>query len=163
MPIDISKLPNEQLETLVENHRRKGVTEGALYVAALAELGRRAGRGLDFKKSFAVIRTAAMEKRFVSYKELAEAGGADWSYSVRNRVIKHLWWLVHDAHRKGWPMLSAIVVNIQNVKSGEMEPETLKGFIASARHLGMLVTDEKKFLREQQSEVFAWASTLANQ
>ncbi len=49
MPIDVATLSDEKLETLVENHRRKAVTEGALYVAVLAELGRRSGRGLNFK------------------------------------------------------------------------------------------------------------------
>jgi hypothetical protein len=50
-----------------------------------------------------------------------------------------------------WPMLSAIVMNKQNVRSGAMEPETLKGFVGAARDLGYPVTDEEAFLREQQA------------
>jgi len=54
-------------------------------------------------------------------------------------------------------MLSAIVVNKPNVASGRMEPETLKGFIAAAKELGLSVTDEETFLRDQQRLVFEWA------
>ena len=54
-------------------------------------------------------------------------------------------------------MLSAVVVNKPNVASGNMEPETLKGFIAAARELGLSITDEKAFLRDQQRRVFEWA------
>jgi hypothetical protein len=53
--------------------------------------------------------------------------------------------------------VSAIVVNKQHVATGKMEPETLKGFIAAARDLGLPVTDEESFLREQQDRVFDWA------
>lgn len=53
--------------------------------------------------------------------------------------------------------MSAIVVNIQNIRTGEMEPETLEGFVAVARHLGIPVIDEQRFLRDEQHAVFAWA------
>jgi hypothetical protein len=157
MATDLAKLSDQQLKNIIDNHRRKGATESSVYVNALAEQARRMGRGLSFEKSFAVIRAAAQEGRFVSYKELADASGADWA-RVHYSIGGHLWSLVEYAHRKGWPMLSAIVVNKQNVGTGEMEPETLKGFIAAARELGFAVTDEKGFLREQQDRVFAWAS-----
>lgn len=61
------------------------------------------------------------------------------------------------ADRKGWPLLSSIVVNKPNVTTGKMEPETLKGFIAAARLLEKPITDEEGFLREEQERVFAWA------
>ncbi|MFZ1104525.1 MAG: hypothetical protein WAN86_17030, partial [Hyphomicrobiaceae bacterium] len=60
--------------------------------------------------------------------------------------------------RNGWPMLSSIVVNKDNVETGSMEPKTLKGFIGAARALGYTVLDEQTFLKEQQQEVFRWAS-----
>ena len=53
-------------------------------------------------------------------------------------------------------MLSAIVVNKPNVASGRMEPETLNGFIAAAQELGLSITDEETFLRDQQQLVFRW-------
>ncbi len=57
-------------------------------------------------------------------------------------------------------MLSAIVVNKLNVTTGEMEPETLNGFIRAARDLGYVITDERRFLREQQELVFRWGSII---
>lgn len=47
------------------------------------------------------------------------------------------------------------MVNTPNVATGEMDPSTLKGFVAAARELGYPVTDEQRFLREQQTRVFA--------
>ncbi len=76
---------------------------------------------------------------------------------VRYVMPKHLWGLVEYAHRKGWPMLSAIVVNKSNTMTGKMKPNTLKGFIRAAQTLGLSVLDEEAFLKEQQQKVFAWA------
>ena len=111
---------------------------------------------MDFDKSFAIIRQAAKEGRFVSYKELADASDTDWG-QVHYAIGDHLWNLVEYAHRMGWPMLSAIVVNKPNVTTGAMEPETLKGFIGAARLLEHDIGDEEAFLREQQKKVFVWA------
>jgi hypothetical protein len=132
------------------------MTADSVYVEALAEHARRIGKGLDFEKSYDAIRNSAVERRFMSYKELADASGAEWS-KVHYSIGGHLWSLVEYAHRKGWPMLSAIVVNKPNVACGNMEPETLKGFIAAAKQLGLSVTDERAFLRDQQRRVFEWA------
>jgi hypothetical protein len=42
-------------------------------------LEKRKGKGLDFEKSLSIILEAAREARFLSYRELADANGADWS------------------------------------------------------------------------------------
>jgi len=118
--IEVTKLSDEQLKNLIDNHRRKLATDSLTYLDALAEQARRSGQGLDFNKSFSIIRRAAAERRFVSYKELADASGADWN-RVHYSIGGHLWSLVEYAHRRGWPMLSAIVVNKQNVATGNME------------------------------------------
>lgn len=44
--------------------------------------------------------------------------------------------LIVYAHRKGWPLLGASVVNQKNPENGYMEPPTLKGFSEAARSLG---------------------------
>jgi hypothetical protein len=157
MPIDVAKLSDDQLKNLIENHRRQKAMAAPAYEDALREWQVRKGKGLDFDKSFRIIKAAAREHRFLSYKELADASSADWG-QVRHSIGGHLWALVEFAHRKSWPMLSAIVVNKPNVSSGTLEPETLKGFIGAARLLGHVVTDEEAFLRRQQDKVFAWAS-----
>jgi hypothetical protein len=159
--IDIVKLSDQQLKNLITNHRKQKQTNKSIYIDALADQARRAGHGLDFDKSFEIIRQAAAERRFVSYKELADGSGADWN-RVHYSIGRHLWSLVEYAHRKGWPMLSAVVVNKQNVDDGRMEPETLKGFLAAARELGYSITDEENFLREQQRRVFEWAGALSS-
>jgi hypothetical protein len=69
----------------------------------------------------------------------------------------HLGDLIEYAHRRGWPLLSAIVVNQKNVETGDMEPRTLKGFVTAAKELGYVFTDGETFLREQQEAVFQWA------
>jgi hypothetical protein len=154
--IDVAKLSDQQLKNIIANHRRQGATDRALYLEALEEEARRGGKGLDFNKSFEVIQYAAQEGRFVTYKELADASGADWN-QVHYSMGKHLWSLVEYAYRRGWPMLSAIVVNKQNLATGRMDPDTLKGFIAAARDLDFSIVDEESFLREQQRRVFEWA------
>jgi hypothetical protein len=131
-----------------------------MYLEALRELQIRKGKGLEFDKSFRPIKAAAQEHRFLSYKELADASGANWN-QVHYSIGWHLWDLVEFAHRNDWPMLSAIVVNKSNVGSGTMEPETLKGFLGAARELGHQVVDEEAFLREQQARVFEWADSEA--
>jgi hypothetical protein len=148
---------DQQLRNVIENHRKNGKLHEPYYLAALDELARRKGHGLDFQKSFELIRKAAAGKRFLSYKEMADASGSDWS-KVRYAINTHLGDLIDYAHGKGWPLLSAIVVNQQNVATGDMEPATLKGFVAAARALGYAVTEDVAFLRDQQRRVFEWAA-----
>lgn len=149
---------DQQLENVVRNHRARGKLDAPYFLEALEELARRKGNGLVFARSLDLIRIAAAERRFLSYKDLADGSGADWS-RVRYAMNRHLGDLIQYAHGKGWPMLSAIVVNQQNVATGAMEPETLKGFAEAARWLGYSVHDEKTFLEEQQRLIFAWAES----
>ena len=157
MQIDVATLSDDQLKNLIANHRNKNATASPLFREALNELERRRGKGLDFEKSLAIIRSAAEQGRFLSYKELTDESGAEWTH-VHYSIGANLWQLVEYAQLKGWPMLSAIVVNQLNVKSGRMEPETLKGFIGAALQLGHHpIIDAQAFLREQQELVFEWA------
>jgi hypothetical protein len=156
MPIDVLKLTDKELENLMENHRRKDATNHPIYMDAMRELEKRKGGGLEFDKSYNLILEAAREGRFLSYKELADGSGADWG-KVHYSLGSHLWKLVKYADLKGWPMLSAIVVNKPNVSSGKMEPNTLKGFIRAACELGYEVINDEAFLKEQQDRVFEWA------
>jgi hypothetical protein len=158
MAISVSNLSKEQLRNLIENHRRKKATDSPTYIEALQELEKLTGKGLDFEKSFQAILGAAKKQEFLTYKQLADTGGAEWN-KVHYALGGHLWKLVEYSHYKRWPMLSAIVVNQQHRATGDMEPETLKGFISAARLLGHVVTDQNEFLRARQRAVFSWAST----
>ena len=75
----------------------------------------------------------------------------------------HLWVLIDYAKRRGWPMLSAIIVNKQHVGYGSMEGPTLAGFVEAARALGYNVIDGPTFLREQQELCFDWGKTQDEQ
>src|SRR6516164_5134951 len=152
MAIDVETLSVGELENLIQNHRRKRATDALLYVDALRELEKRKGKGLDFDKSLSIILEAAKGRRFLSYKELADASGADWG-QVHYAIGEHLWRLVEYADRKGWPLLSSIVVNKPNVTTGKMEPETLKGFIAAARLLEKRIIDEEGFLGRTRARI----------
>jgi len=157
MAIDVATLSVDQLENLIENHRRKGATDAPLYMNALQELERRKGKGLEFERSLSIVLGAAKEQRFISYKELADASGAEWN-QVHYAIGEHLWRLVEYSHRKHGVLFSAIVVNKPNVGTGRMEPDALRGFVAAARLLDYPVT-EQAFLKEQQARVFAWAKS----
>jgi hypothetical protein len=156
MPIEVENLSVGQLGNLIENHRRQQATDAPLYLDALREFENRKGKGLDFHKSMEIIRRAAEEGRFLSYKELADRSGVGWG-QAHYAMGDHLWKLVEYSHRMEGVLLSAIVVNKTNLKTGKMDPETLTGFIGAARLLGYPVVDEKAFLKEQQARVFAWA------
>jgi hypothetical protein len=156
MTIDVANLTVNELRTLLANHRIKARTDAPLYVEALAELARREGKGLNFEKTKEIVLRAARESRFVSYKDLADASGVDW-VQVRYAIGGHLFQLIEYAHLRGWPLLSAIVVNKPNVATGDMEPSTLKGFVGGARALKIPIADEIMFLREEQQRVFSWA------
>lgn len=154
--MNVFELSDTKLQNVIDNHRRHGETGLPLYREALEEREKRRGKGLEFSKSLSIILGAAKTRRYLSYKELADASGANWS-QVHYSVGGHLFNLIEYCHRMGWPLLSAIVVNKPNVSTGEMEPETLKGFVGGVRALGITVHDEKHYLQEEQARVFAWA------
>jgi hypothetical protein len=156
MAIDVVKLTIDELRSLIVNHRHKARTDAPLYLEALAELARREGKGLNFEKTKEIVLNAARDGRFLSYKELADASDVDWG-QAHYAIGGHLFQLIEYAHLRGWPLLSAIVVNKPNVATGEMEPSTLKGFVGGARALNISVTDELAFLSAEQQRVFAWA------
>lgn len=156
MAIDLKTLSVDQLKNLIDNHRRKGVTDTPLYLEALRELGVHKGNGLEFNKSLSIILCAARHRKFLSYKQLAKESQVDFN-KVRFAMNGHLWDLVEYSHRKQGILFSAIVVNADNVATGEMDPPTLMGFVGAARALGYPITDDEAFLREQQARVFAWA------
>ncbi|MGO8089604.1 hypothetical protein AB9E29_21010 [Rhizobium leguminosarum] len=154
--MEVSEQDNEGLQNIVDNHRRLGQTQRPAYLAAMEELSRRGGNGLSFRKTLMAILAAAREERFISYKGIADQSGAEWS-RVHWAMGKHLGELLEYAHRRGWPLVTSIVVNQLHVETGQMKPESLEGFLSMARSLGFEVTDELTFLIDQQQNVFKWA------
>ncbi len=155
MAINLVEKTDQEISNLIINHRSKGLTSSPLYLAAEAEQARRNPSVLEFERSRAFILAAARERRFIGYGQVAEASGATWS-QARRAMPAHLWTLVSHAHDKGWPMLSAIVVDKPNIATGKMEPPALKGFIRAAHDLGRrdIDVDGEKFLRNEQERLF---------
>lgn len=113
---------------------------------------------LSINKTYSAIRDAARDRRFITYGELAEASGVEWK-KARRPLPHQLGRLVEIAHGRGWPMLSAIVVNKGQVDTGNLEGESLSGFLAAAKLVGLEVNDPQTFLKDQQQAVFEWAAT----
>lgn len=152
---DVKTLSDDGLTNVINNHRAKGATSEPHYIEALAEQARRKHSGLDFDTTIKVLTDAAKRSMFVSYKQLADASGTEWS-KVHWSVGPHLDSLIEYCHRRGLPIFSAIVVNQTNVNDGTLEPDSLKGFIAGVRGVGINVTDGESYYREEQQRVFDW-------
>ena len=112
---------------------------------------------MEFKKTLNLLWKAARQRRFVTYKDIADANGASWN-KVRFAMIGHLFDLNQGAAHRGIPMLSAIVVDKIHVKTGRKEPSGLKGFVEGARLLGFPVDDPEAFHMAQQQACFIWAA-----
>lgn len=111
---------------------------------------------LDINKTYGAILAAAREGRFVTYGELAAASGVAWKNAHRP-LPQQLGRLVEIAHARGWPLLSAIVVNKDQVATGALEGDALKGFLAAAEMVGRQVDDPQAFVRAEQKAIFDWA------
>lgn len=111
---------------------------------------------LDINKTYAAILSAAKQRHFISYGDLADASGVPWS-QARRPMPQQLGKLATIAHEKGWPLLSAIVVNKENLQSGHIDGTALEGFLSAAKMVGLTVDDPQAFVRDQQQKVFDWA------
>jgi 5-methylcytosine-specific restriction protein B len=112
---------------------------------------------LERGRSFAAIRAAAEARRFLSYGAVAAASGLAWQ-AARRRMDPHLFALCAWATGRGWPLLSAIVVDQKSVAAGALGGRPLIGFARAAERCGRIVGgDAAAFLAEEQARVFAWA------
>lgn len=111
---------------------------------------------LDPQKTYAAILDAARQTRYLSYADLARANGLVWN-RARYLMPRHLDMLVQTAHKRGWPLLSAIVVRQDSLETGRLEGSAREGLIAAARRAGIEVGDPEKFVAAEQQKVFEWA------
>ncbi|MGM0561148.1 MAG: AAA family ATPase [Pseudomonadota bacterium] len=112
---------------------------------------------LDIEKSYKAILEAARNHRFISYGEVAEASGVPWN-KARRLMPTVLDRLAREAHARDWPLVSAIVVNKENLEEGTLDGSALEGFLAAAERLGIEIKDPMQFVRDEQQKVFAWAT-----
>ncbi len=112
---------------------------------------------LDMGRSLAAIRAAAAARHCLSYGAVAAASGQPWS-AARRRMDPHLYALCRMATERGWPLLSAVVVDQPSLPHGAMRGRPLIGFARAAERCGRIVgPDAAAFLAEEQERVFAWA------
>jgi hypothetical protein len=157
--MNLNDKTDDQIETLIRNHERKGVTGTELYKALLEERARRNSVGLKIDESLAHLIEAAKVGRFTTYGDLAAASNVPWQRArhAMNGQGGHLDNLLDVCHARGMPLLTALCVNQQSVATGELSADSMKGFINGAKRLGYKVTDEAAFLRECQQASFSWA------
>jgi 5-methylcytosine-specific restriction enzyme B len=117
---------------------------------------------LDLNKSYKVILEQARQGKFVTYGKVAEASGVEWK-KARRPIPPHLDNLVRIAHERGWPLITAIVVNKENLETGRLEGESLSGFLSAVKKLDLTVDDPQAFLHQQQKAVFQWAKTAPDE
>lgn len=152
-----------QIDQWIANHERKQATNLPLYAELLEERARRGQEksNLNVNKSIALLQTAAIEQRCVSYGDLAKESGVDWN-RARHRMNGpggHLDQLLDVCHARKLPMLPALCVNQSGLKTGELEENALKGFADGARRLGFAVHDERAFHHKRRDECWAWGKS----
>lgn len=117
---------------------------------------------LSINNSYRAILRAARAGHFVAYGDIAAANDVDWS-RARRPMPAHLDRLLQICHTRGWPLITSLVVSRENLASGRLEGESLSGFIAGVRRLGISIDDTSAFLHEEQQKVFAWARTAPDE
>lgn len=151
----VDEMSDASLNAEIDNHERHWTRltepQKARYVDLITARNARAGYRLEVSRQ--VIETAARDRRFVSYKDIADANGVEWSKG-RHKIIAHLADLIAFGHAKGLPVLSAIVVNKEHLATGAMNDETLAGFVKAVEKLGYTVRDPRAFLRAEQDRLF---------
>ena len=161
---DLSAKTDEQINALIRNHEQKNARDRPIYPLLLEERARRAAEKslLDFNRSLALLREAAVMQTCVSYGKIAEASGVEWSKARHqmNGARGHLDGLLDICHAKGLPMLPAICVNKTNLATGDLDPSALLGFAEGARRLGHVFSDALDFHRARQKECWAWGRQL---
>lgn len=158
--MDLTQKTDKQIDVWITNHEDKSATNAPLYRSLLEERVRRtqAKHKLDFGKSLALLKQAAIEQRCTSYGDLAKASGVDWSQARHqmNGPNGHLDRLLDICHAQSLPVLTAICVNQNHLEDGELGDEALTGFISGVQRLGFAVTDARAFHHECRNKCWQW-------
>jgi len=159
--IDLGTKRDDEIDTWIRNYERKGATDDPFYKTLLEERAKRQFRGLKPEVSLRHLNEMAQAGRFTTYGNLAKVNGVPWNVArhAMNGPQGHLDRLLDICHARGIPLLTAICVNQDGLKTGDLSDDALKGFVNGAKRLGYLVTDEKTFLRDRQRECFEWAKS----
>jgi hypothetical protein len=159
--LDLTKLTDQQVKDVAAKYEAKGMTDEDQYIALAAEIIRRSKKTLSIEKTITAIRSASQAGQMLSYGDLTSASGLKWSAKIRTLTNEHLENVARVARQRGWPMITAIVVNKNQMESGTMDEVTLVGFSDCARRLGWEVADARAFLAGEQKATALWARTGA--
>lgn len=148
------------IDQWIANHERAGKTRAPLFQELIVERNRRHGKGLDLGTSIAAMTRSARESRYISYGDLAASNGMTWSKArpLMSGKHSHMDDLLAYCHSHEMPLLTSIVVGRDHLDSGEMDEDTIDGFVAGIRRLGVSVDEPVAFLKQCQSECFEWAA-----
>ena len=151
---------DSQIDQGIKNHEARKATSTPLYRQLLEERARRTQlkQLLNMERSLARLKEAAVSRECISYGDLAKASGVDWSRARHqmNGSHGHLDRLLELCHARGLPLLTAICVNQDRLKEGELGEEALAGFVAGAKRFGSIVTDQRAFHHQCKEECWRW-------
>lgn len=149
-----------QIESWARKYEEAGKTDHPDYALISVERTQRRQmkQKLMFELSLGHLKVCAIEGKFTSYGELAKASGVDWSQARHqmNGPKGHLDTLLDVCQNKGLPLLTAICVNQENLKTGELGPDALSSFVDGARRLGISVSDAEEFHARCAYQCFEW-------
>jgi len=114
---------------------------------------------LDITRTYAAIIEAARARRFLTYVDVAQASGVPWS-KARYPIGQHLDRMLAIAQRRGWPLLTSIVVRKDDAQTGRLTDGARTGFLQGVRRNGVEVAEEDAdaFIIHEQQRTFEWAS-----
>jgi hypothetical protein len=156
--VDFASKSDKELQDLIANFETKRMVRDPIYSSALCELEKRRGKGLELSKSKSIIFASARNGEFLSFKQVAQASEVEW-VKARHNINKHLDTPLSYAFAKGWPMITAIVVNQEHLQTGVMVDRTLPGFVNAVRKLTSvdIGPEPALFVRNEQRKVFDFA------
>jgi len=159
MAVDLEAKTTRELETMVANCQRLKRTGDARCLAASKILQDRRNGDYNMEETVATMLDHGQRGGFLSYRDVAIASGLEWR-NVFRQINLHLDAVCVYSHGKGWPLLTAIVVNHQNLGSGEMTVANRKGFLDAVKGAGRDVDiEDVAFVKREQQRVFDWCQT----
>jgi hypothetical protein len=164
--MDFHDKTDKDIDQWIANYERQsGGPALPFYRELLEERARRAQakQRLSFDRSLEHLKQAALGQVCTSYGDLAKASGVEWSKARRQMSGwgGHLDRLLDLCHARGLPLLTAVCVNQDRVAECELADEALAGFVAGARRLGFVVTDDRAFHHQCRDECWRWGREQA--
>lgn len=115
------------------------------------------------KNIYSAILNSARKSQFIRYSQLTEAIGIEWGKG-RFAINKHLDELYGLCMEREWPLIGSIVVNKDNIETGNLEDSNIEGLISAAKKYGQETNHlTRDFLNKEQQRVFKWAQSAPDE